>query len=218
MGSKVGSASGNASDRAEDPAAAGSRRWRGEDRRAALVETAAALLVEEGIDAVSMDAVASRVGVSRPLVYKHFANRDELLVAVYQEKASQLEAAIAVAVRQARGFEDKLRTLIRLVLEAMSTHGSIFVPLRRAGIRHASGLRGKLKARDERTVRYFARLATREFDVSPAEARAAMAILLSGLDSVRAEWRAQPTPEHRRFLEDLYVDVALGALARLRGR
>lgn len=213
MASKAGNGSNGV-----DGQVLGSRRLRGEDRRAALIENAAALLADEGIDAVSMEAVATRVGVSRPLVYKHFANRDELLVAVYRETAAQLEASIAAAVRNARGFEDKLRTLIRLVLEAMSTHGSIFIPLRRAGVRNASGLRQELSARDDRTVRYFARLATREFDVSPAEARGAMAILLSGLDAVRAQWRAQPTPEHRQFLEDLYANVVIGALTRLSDR
>jgi AcrR family transcriptional regulator len=213
----VASNAGNGSEGSDDHGFA-NRRVRGEDRRAELIEHAAALLEREGIDAVSMEAVATRVGVSRPLVYKHFANRDELLVAVYQEKASQLEASIAAAVRQARGFEDKLRTLIRLVLEAMSTHGAIFIPLRRAGVRNVGGLRDELMARDERTIRYFARVAVREFDVSYAEARVAMAILLSGLESVRAQWRVRPTPEHRQFLEDLYVEVALGALARLRGR
>lgn len=198
--------------------ALGNRRLRGEDRRAELIENAAALLADDGIDAVSMEAVATRVGVSRPLVYKHFANRDELLVAVYQEKAAQLEASIAAAVRQARGFEDKLRMLIRLVLEAMTTHGSIFIPLRRAGVRNASGLRDELMARDERTIRYFARLAMREFDIGQERARGAMAILLSGLESVRAQWRAEPTPERRMFLENLYVEVAIGALTRLKER
>ena len=48
-------------------------------RRDSLLDMAAELVVAESIDAVSMDLVAERCGVSRPLVYKHFANRDELL-------------------------------------------------------------------------------------------------------------------------------------------
>ncbi len=34
-----------------------------------------------------MEAVAERAGVSRPLVYKHFANRGELLASLYQRES-----------------------------------------------------------------------------------------------------------------------------------
>ena len=44
-----------------------------------LLDTAARLAMDHGPDGVTMDAVAASAGVSRPLVYKHFANREELL-------------------------------------------------------------------------------------------------------------------------------------------
>lgn len=192
-------------------------RLRGEDRRAALVDHAAALLAEDGIDAVTMDAVAARAGVSRPLVYKHFANRDELLAAVLRREAHQLDAAISAAVARADGFEDKIRALIRAVLEAVTTHGPIFMPLARAGIRDAE-LRHERRARDRRTVRFFARLAMEEFGLDEVDASAATAVLLTGIESVRAQSRAQPTAEHRQLLEDLYVDLVVGGLAAVGAR
>jgi AcrR family transcriptional regulator len=182
-----------------------------------LLDAASALLAEVGLEAVSMDAVAARAGVSRPLVYKHFTNRDDLLAAVLRREASGVEAAVAVAVEGADGFEDKIRALIRAVLDAVGTHGAIFAPLLRAGVRD-SAYRQEQRSRERRTVRFFARLAMDEFDIDQGDASAAMAVLLSGLESVRAQWRSRPTPEHRRFLEDLYVDLVVGGLSRLSRR
>jgi hypothetical protein len=48
------------------------------------------------------------------------------------------------------------------------------------------------------------------------QSTAAMAVLLTGLESVWAQWRARPTPGHRTFLENLYVDLVMGGLDRLR--
>jgi AcrR family transcriptional regulator len=193
------------------------RRLRGEDRREALVAAAVALLKSEGLDAVSMDSVATRADVSRPLVYKHFANRDELLAEVYRQQAAQLDAAIVAAVEAAHGFEAKIRAMIRASLEAVTTHGPIFSPLLRAGFR-GQAFRREQRARDQRTVRFFARLAMAEYDLDKAEARAAIAMLLSGMASIQAQWRARPTAERLRFLEDLYVDLVAGGLASLATR
>ena len=195
----------------------GRRRLRSEDRREALVAAAVRLLAAEGIDAVSMENVAAEANVSRPLVYKHFTNRDELLAHVYRQQAAQLDSAIVAAVERADGFDEKVRAMIRALLEAVTTHGPIFNPLARAGLR-GEAFRREQRARDQRTVRFFARLAMAEYDLDKAEATAAVAMLLSGMASIRAQWRARPTADRLQFLEDLYVDLFTGSLASLTTR
>jgi AcrR family transcriptional regulator len=188
-----------------------------DDRRTALIDAAAALVAESGVDAVSMDSVAGRAGVSRPLVYKHFANRHELLAAVYRREAAELDAAIVAAVERAEGFEDKVRALVRSVLAALTTHGPIFVPLARAGVR-GGAVRAEQRARDRRTARFFARLAMDEYALRETEAMAATAVLLTGIESLRAQSSTGPGPQRRRFLEDLYVELVVGGLARVGAR
>ena len=53
-------------------------------RRDQLLSTAAKILSEEGADAVRIPRVANLAGVTRPSVYKHFANRQELLLGILQ--------------------------------------------------------------------------------------------------------------------------------------
>lgn len=60
------------------------------DLRAALIATAAALIAEQGLESLTMRALAERVGVSRTAAYRHFADKAELLAAVAQTGFEQL--------------------------------------------------------------------------------------------------------------------------------
>jgi AcrR family transcriptional regulator len=54
--------------------------------RAALVEAASALIVEHGMQGLSLEAVAERAGMSRGAYYGNFKDRDELLMAVLESR------------------------------------------------------------------------------------------------------------------------------------
>jgi AcrR family transcriptional regulator len=54
--------------------------------RAALVEAAAALIAERGMQDLSLEAVAARAGMSRGAFYGNFADRDALLMAVLESR------------------------------------------------------------------------------------------------------------------------------------
>jgi AcrR family transcriptional regulator len=51
--------------------------------RAGLLDATRELIAEGGFDALTMAAVADRAGVSRRAVYLHFANRTELITALF---------------------------------------------------------------------------------------------------------------------------------------
>jgi AcrR family transcriptional regulator len=186
-------------------------RLRRAERYEALVQAAASLVAERDVDSVSMKSVASRAHVSRPLVYKYFADRHELLAAVYRREAVAMDTEIVRAVEAADGFEDILRTMIRGILAGAASRGRTFTTLRRAGARDAN-LRRQQRERDRRTIRYLARRAMEEFELPRHEAQAAIAILLAGIESILILWAADPTSKRARFLEELYVQLVFGGL------
>ncbi len=94
-----------------DRAAPAGGRLQSSARRDALLDAAVALVRTKGVHEVSMEAVAERAGVSRPLVYKHFANRDGLLAAAYRREASKLHAELASEVAAADSVEEMYRAL-----------------------------------------------------------------------------------------------------------
>src|SRR5260370_21795275 len=72
-----------------------------EDRRQAILDAAVALADERGLDAVSMRAVAERVGVTPMALYPHVGSKAELLDGMIGELLVQLSSA--GATEQPRG-------------------------------------------------------------------------------------------------------------------
>jgi AcrR family transcriptional regulator len=184
------------------------------DRRGALLDAALALIAVGDLEALSMDAVAERAGVSRPLVYKHFANRSELLAAVYQRESVLLHTELAAAVTAADSVAEMFRALIRGALRAEADRGAAFAALRAGGLRTRER-RQEQRRRDRTTLRYFAANALRDFGLDEPRARIGVAILLGAIETVLAQWRRRPTAEQAQLLEDTYVALVVGGLGEL---
>lgn len=72
-------------------------RGQGQQLRSEIVSAAHVLLDEAGEDAVTLRAIARRIGISAPSIYAHFPDREAILLAVatdaFAELAQHLEAA-----------------------------------------------------------------------------------------------------------------------------
>jgi AcrR family transcriptional regulator len=188
-----------------------------DERRTALLDVTKALVKDVGPGRVTIGVVAERAQVTRALVYKHFANKEELLQALYRREAWRLDRHIRARVEAApAGFEHKLHAFVGATLDAVEEQAPFFLPLRAAGI--AEGARQDRRTRDRRTVDYFAHLAAHDFGLEIRTARSVVAVLFSGIQSLLSQMRSRPGPEQRAFLLDTYVETALGALDRLARR
>ena len=175
------------------------------------------LLSEGGAEAVTMGTVAERAEVTRTLVYKHFANRNDILASLYRREAARLDKAIRRRVMASPpGFESRLRAFIHAAMESIETHGPVFVPLQAFG--SSETLRAEQRQWDRRTVNYYGELAAEEFGLFRPEAEAAVAVLLSGVHTLLAQARRRPTIRRRQHLEDMYVEMVMSALTGLADR
>ena len=83
--------------------------------RAAVLSTAADLVVECGPHALTIDAVVSRSGVARSTIYRHWPTRDALLVGVFEYCVPTFETPAPDL-----SFEQALRAFVRNVLAQLS--------------------------------------------------------------------------------------------------
>ncbi|MGA2522240.1 MAG: helix-turn-helix domain-containing protein [Acidimicrobiales bacterium] len=86
------------------------------DTRARLLDAAAGLFAERGIDAVSVDAVAEAAGRTSGAVYAHFGSKQGLLLALLDEWAHSLVTVIAAEFALASSVEDRLRAVAANVI------------------------------------------------------------------------------------------------------
>jgi AcrR family transcriptional regulator len=94
-------------------------RWAGhrEQRRSELTAAAVAAIRELGPE-VGMDAIATHAGVSKPVLYRYFADKSELWLAVGQEAAGMVLDAIVPAVANVR----EERAVIAAAIDAYLAH------------------------------------------------------------------------------------------------
>jgi AcrR family transcriptional regulator len=75
------------------------------DLRSALLEHAVKILRKEGLEALTLRAVARAAGVSQAAPYRHFADRRALMGAIAAEGFGKLHAAMAEAMEKGGGRE-----------------------------------------------------------------------------------------------------------------
>ncbi|HET6949363.1 MAG TPA: TetR/AcrR family transcriptional regulator [Acidimicrobiales bacterium] len=184
------------------------------ERRETLLDVAAALVGSGSPEAVTMEAVAERAGVSRPLVYKHFHNRSELLSAVYRREAAHVHDLLTAEVAAAASIHDMFRALVRGALRAAAEQGDLFAALRASGA-WSPEVRREQRARDRRTSRAFAARAEKELGIEPEAATAGTAMLLSLIDPVLSQWRLDPTAHQARLLETTFMTIVTASLTAL---
>jgi len=74
----------------------------GTQRRQQLIEIARALFAERGYDATSIEEIAQRANVSKPVVYEHFGGKEGLYAVVVDREMSTVTAMITSSLTENR--------------------------------------------------------------------------------------------------------------------
>ena len=83
------------------------------ERERQILDSAYRLFAERGYRAVTMDDVAERVGVTKPLLYAYLGNKERLYIACMEPAGHAMLAAVGQAVRDAPDPAAALREGLR---------------------------------------------------------------------------------------------------------
>jgi AcrR family transcriptional regulator len=172
------------------------------------------MVARADVDAVTMESVATAAGVSRPLVYKHFSNRKELLSALFERESDHLHRQLSRAVLAANGLEEMLRALIEGALTAQDERGATFVALAAGGGR-PNDVRNVQRRRDNATLRHFTRQAVQELGINEDVAATAMRLVLGSVPLTLDQYRRERSSLHAARLADTFLVLAMGGLRAL---
>jgi AcrR family transcriptional regulator len=101
----------------EETTAQPRRRLSAPDRRAAILDDALEVFSDRGFNQASLDDVAARGGISKALIYEHFASKRELQLALLDSFVHELIARVVGAIGAAESNEARLRAGIEAFLE-----------------------------------------------------------------------------------------------------
>ncbi len=104
------------------------------EREATLLDAAAKIVADEGVDSLTMEAVAAQAGVNKALPYRFFANRDGVLVALWERETSAFDARIQDALVGADSLEAKLRGILGVWLDLVESGGGVLGRLDAPGV------------------------------------------------------------------------------------
>jgi AcrR family transcriptional regulator len=95
------------------------RRLPSDERRAVIVEAAGRMFGERGYDGTRLDEIAAAAGVTKPIVYRHFAGKQELYLALLERHRDDLGR---FPVPAEGPLEQRLRAVLDAWLAYVETH------------------------------------------------------------------------------------------------
>ncbi|MFD4401463.1 TetR/AcrR family transcriptional regulator [Nocardia sp. NPDC058499] len=93
-----------------------------QERRHMIVAAASGLFAACGYRAASMDEIACRAGVSKPVLYNSFSSKLELYLAVLHEALRVLGDTLAEALAPAQGMRSIVSATVAAIFDFADTH------------------------------------------------------------------------------------------------
>jgi AcrR family transcriptional regulator len=98
------------------------RRMPRAERERQMITVAEEIFAERGYQASSMDEIADRVGVSKPMLYEYFGSKEGLLVACIRQARAELLAVTLASVEGVTSAEEALRRGLTAFFEFIDSH------------------------------------------------------------------------------------------------
>jgi AcrR family transcriptional regulator len=105
------------------------KRLRAEHRRQQLLDVALRLFAARGFKATTMDDIADAAGVTKPLLYQHFASKRALYLELVEGVAASMLEALGKAVAAADGPRQQVEGGFAAYFHLVVTHADAFTLL-----------------------------------------------------------------------------------------
>jgi AcrR family transcriptional regulator len=178
------------------------------ERRQQLLTAAQQVFVETGFHAASMDEIAAKAGVTKPVLYQHFGSKRDLYLAVLDSGARSFLETMQVALESTHNNRDRVQAAIAAYLDFMSREDAAYRLVFESDLANAPDVRERVERVEDIAANMVTKLIADDTGLSDDEA-SLLAYGLLGLANSAAQ-RFLTTPGH---LDPEDAATVLAALA-----
>ena len=190
-------------------------RMTGQQRRAQLLDVGRGLFAEKGFDATSVEEIAAKAAVSKPVVYEHFGGKEGLYaVVVDREVRSLLEAITGALSSEGRPRELLERAALALLDYIESCTDGFRILVRDSPVASSSGTFASLISDATSQVEHILAAAFRERGFDP-ETAPMYAQMLVGMVALTGQWWLDARKPEKAEVAAHLVNLAYNGLANL---
>jgi AcrR family transcriptional regulator len=176
--------------------AGGSRRGpareeRRQQRREQFLDVTAELIEAEGLAAVTMERVAALAAVSKPMLYRHFGDRSQLLVALIERCWRDIDRSVQARLTTARTFDQQLEALVTGYFDEIAVQGRVLQLMVTSGSQEPTveaARHQRYRAAEVEWSQFYQQKAS----LPPVTADVTAAIMRSALQGAAAYWIDHP--------------------------
>lgn len=153
-----------------------------------MLAVAEEVFAARGYVATSMDEIAERVGVSKPMLYEYFGSKEKLLAGTIGAARTELRVATEHAVRDARDAQDALRRGVLAFFRFITEHRQSWSLLRNESTLMSGATAGEIEATRRQQTDLMTALMSAYLPDQDATSREASAEIIVGACERLAIW------------------------------
>ncbi len=190
-----------------------------EDRRRQLLDAALRIVIRDGYGAVSIDAIAREVGVSRPVIYGVFEGLGALLGELLDRQERRALAQLAAALPAAPGDQDPAAFVVgtvRSMVEVVAKDPDTWTPILLAPDGTPKVVRERIDRDRDRVREQFQALLAWALERRGGSAAVDLELASHSLLVVVEQWGRLVLSEPERFTAERlgdFVEAFLGGLS-----
>lgn len=191
-------------------------RMSGRERREQLIDVGRKLFATKGFEVVTIEEIAAKAGVSKPVVYEHFGSKDGLYAVIVDREMNALMGMISGSLTgSSGGARDLLEKAGRALFDYIETHNEGFrILVRDSPVTQTTGNFASL-LRD--VASQVEALLAKEFDRQgfPAKLAPMYANMLVGMVALTGQWWLEVRKPKKEEVVAHVVNLAWNGLVGL---
>lgn len=177
-------------------------------RRAQLLDVALEVFVEQGYHSASMDEIAERAGVSKPVLYQHFPGKLDLYLALLGTSCDTVVSGVKDALASTSDNRKRVQATMELWYDYVADQGAAFRLVFESDLTSDPSVREQVDRVVEESAAAIAEV-IREDTGLPLAAAHLLAVSLVGMGHVGARnWLAQDSTLTRSEAVQLVAGLA----------